>query len=379
MKVCHIVDRLPILHKEIGGAEWAAYRMIKAQNKLLDVFVISSNRTKEVEKTDIKFYEVPINSKSFSTKIRMGLLPFNKKIYHIVKQILKKEKPDILHLHEFKYFGFSALKAAKDIGIKVVFSVYDYWLFCPLSKLYIQKERKICETFHGIGCVRCFSIPGAAFYLRKKIFEKYAKLIDWFIVISEDSKDILLHNKIPSRKITVSSLVLDFSKFSKLKKEKKTILYAGWLVPHKGLDILIRGLEGTDYKLIAVGDMTVDPSYSEECRNLAKDLKVNVDFIGRTSNEQVINYMRRCEFLAVPEQWRIPLSTVMLEGMSIGSKVIGSSMSSTREYLPKQNIFNTYKDIKGCLKKAKFLKTTFDDKKIVYQTIRIYNSLLKYT
>jgi len=41
MKVCHIVDTLPILHNEIGGAEWAAYRMIKAQKKLLDVFVIS--------------------------------------------------------------------------------------------------------------------------------------------------------------------------------------------------------------------------------------------------------------------------------------------------------------------------------------------------
>jgi len=309
----------------------------------------------------------------------MGILPFNKKIYHIVHQILKKEKPDIVHLHEFKYFGFSALKAAKDLGIKVVFSVYDYWLFCPLSKLYIQNERKICETFHGLGCIRCFSIPGAAFYLRKKIFEKYAKLIDWFIVISEDSKDILLHNKIPARKITISSLVLNFSKFPKLKKEKKTILYAGWLVPHKGLDILIRGLEGTDYKLIAVGDMTVDPSYSEECRNLAKNAKVTVDFIGRTSNKEVINYMRRCEFLAVPEQWRIPLSTVMLEGMSIGSKVIGSSMNSTREYLPKQNIFNTYKDIKNCLKGAKFLKTSFDDKKIIDQTTRIYESLLNKT
>ncbi len=379
MKVCHIVDTLPILHKEIGGAEWAAYRMIKTQNKLLDIFVISSNRTKEVEKTDIKFYEVPINFKSFSTKIRMGLLPFNKKIYHIVHQILKKEKPDIVHLHEFKYFGFSALKAAKDLGIKVLFSVYDHWLFCPLSKLYIKKERKICETFHGLGCIKCFNIPGIAFYLRKKLFEKYVKLIDWFIVISEDSKDILIHNNIPSRKITISSLILDTPKNLKLKKKKKTILYAGWVVPHKGLNVLIKGLKGTDYKLFAVGDMTIDPQYSEECKNLAKDLNVNVDFIGRLSNKEVIDYMRKCEFLAVPEQWRIPLPTVMLEGMSIGSKIIGSNAGSIRDYLPKENIFNNENDVENCLKRAKFLKRSFNDKKIINQTIKIYKLLLKYT
>ena len=379
MKVCHIVDVIPTLHKEIGGAEWAAYRMIEAQEKL-EVFIITSKRTKEIEKSDIKLYEVPmeaqINIKDFSTKIRLGLLPFNKKIYHAVKKILEEEKPDIVHLHTFKYFGFSALKATKDLGIKTVFSVYDYWLFCPLSMLYVKKEQKICETFHGLGCIKCFNIPGAVFYLRKRLFEKYAKLIDWFIVLSEDSKDILVHNGIPARKITISSLVIDYPKASKLKKQKKTILYAGWLVRHKGLDVLIRGLEGTYYKLFAIGDMDVDPKYTEECKGLAKTLNVNVDFIGRASHKEVIDYMRRCEFLATPEQWRIPLPTVMLEGMAVGCKVIGSNMGSIRDYLPKQNIFNNEKDIKRCLKEAKFLKRTFSNEKVVDETIKIYESLL---
>jgi len=380
MKVCHIVDVIPTLHKEIGGAEWAAYRMITAQEKLLEVFIITSKRTKEIEKNDIKLYEVPmeaqINIKNFSTKIRLGLLPFNKKIYHSVKKILNEEKPDIVHLHTFKYFGFSALKAAKDLGIKTVFSVYDYWLFCPLSMLYIKKELKTCETFHGFGCTKCFNILGAVFYLRKKLFEKYAKLIDWFIVISEDSKDILVHNGIPSRKITISSLIIDSPKTSKLKKRKKTILYAGWLVQHKGLEVLIRGLEGTDYKLFAIGDMNVDPRYSKKCKDLAKALNVNVDFIGRAPHKKVIDYMRKCEFLTIPEQWRIPLPTVMLEGISVGCKVIGSNMGSIRDYLPKQNIFNNEKDIKKCLKKAKFLKRTFNNEKIINETIKIYESLL---
>lgn len=374
MKICHIADRLPLVHNTVGGAEWAAQRVINAQKDILDVLVITSSRAKEFE-SDLKIYEVPLSFKGFLTNVRLGLLPFNRKAYQEIKEILKGEKPDIVHLHNFKYFGFSTLQVAKELGIKVIYSLYDYWFFCPLSLLYIKKERKVCNSYHGIGCIKCFNFPGIGFFFRKILFNRYKKLIDHFLVISQDSKSILTDNEIAEEQITLSSLVIEDPKIQRVKKIKNTILYVGWIVPHKGLDVLIRGIEGTDYELIVAGDGI--PSYTERCKSIADMLNIRVKFIGRIPNKEVIEWMNKCEFLAVADEWRIPLPTVMLEAMSVGCKVIGNKIGCMKYLFPQENLFNGKEDIVKCLKNAKFFETKLDNEKTINEMIEVYKEVSK--
>jgi glycosyltransferase involved in cell wall biosynthesis len=376
MKICHIADTVPMLQKGCAGAEWAAERFIREQGNVADVFLITSKVTQDSPVSDLKFYEVPIKFKGLSTNLHLGLYPFNKMVYNNVKKILEKEQPDIVHLHNFKFFGFSAIKAAKELGIKVVFSVYDYWMFCPLSSLYIKHQQKICYEYHSRKCTRCFGLPGNVFSLRKGTFEKNAKMIDWFFVISQDSKNILTDNNIPANKISISSLVLDTPEIPEVEKIPKTILYVGWFVPHKGLDILIKGLSGTGYRLYAAGILDADPSYVKKCINLAKELNVEMEVLGPLPHAKIIEYIKKYEYLAVPSQWRIPLPTIMMEGLSVGTKVIGSNVGSIRDHLPKENIFNNENEIKNCLETAKFIKKRFDNRKIVNGIIDIYKLLL---
>jgi len=376
MKICHISDKIPLIHDKIGGAEWAAYRIIKAQRNM-DKFVITSSIKNRVE-TNLKIYDVPIKFEGLVTNIRLGILPFNPSVYKKIKEILKNEEPDIVHLHNFKYFCFSALKVAKDLGIKVVHSVYDYWLFCPLSMLYIKKEKKVCKFYHGINCSECFSLPGKTSYLRKLIFDYYIKMIDHFIVISQDSKNILIDNGIPKNKISISNLVVDNIRKSgkKYKKIKNTVLYAGWIVPHKGLDVLIKGLNDTNYKLFVAGEGTKSSEkYVSECKKLAQEMNVDVEFLGKISNEEVIQWMKKCEFLVIPERWRIPLPTVMIEAMIVGSKVVGSNIGCIKYCLPKNNLFNDEKDLVKSLKSVKFLKGFPDNKKTINGIEEIYKKL----
>lgn len=377
MKICHISDKLPLMHNNIGGAEWAAYRIINAQSKCLDNFVITSSREKDF-KTDLKIYEIPISFGGFRTDIRLGILPFNNLVYKSVRKILEVENPDIVHLHNFKYFGFSALKAAKDLKIKVIYSVYDYWLFCPLSMLYIKNQKSVCKSYHGPDCMKCFSLKGALFLPRKNIFNHYINLIDHFLVISDDEKDILVENGIPEEKITISDLIVDnIDVPKKSKKIRNTILYAGWIVQHKGLDVLIRGIRGTKYKLFVAGEGAKSSEhYVKECKDIASKLGANVEFLGKLPNKEVIKWMSKCEFLAIPEQWRIPLPTVMIEAMIVGSKVIGSNLGCIKNYLPRQNLFNSEKDLVKCLKRAEFLKKPHDNKKVMDDITDVYNKIL---
>ena len=55
---------------------------------------------------------------------------WNLSSYGAVKDILKKEKPDIVHIHNFKGLSLSVFSASKDLNIPVVFTAHDCSLIC---------------------------------------------------------------------------------------------------------------------------------------------------------------------------------------------------------------------------------------------------------
>jgi glycosyltransferase involved in cell wall biosynthesis len=362
------------MHDKVGGAEQAAWRIINAEKGLCGTALITSSATKKF-KTDLRVYQIPVGFSGIGTNVRLGIYPFNGTVYREVKRILEEEKADVLHLHNFKYFGFSAIEAARSLGVKVVFSVYDYWMFCPLSTLYVKRKNKICYRYQGAGCTECFGIPGLGFQLRKILFRKFQDRIDAFIVISEDERKILLENGVPRGKISLSSLVIDIRPPARVRKEKGKVLYAGWIVPHKGLDLVIRGLKGTRYSLDVAGEGIGD-GYVDECLRLAREGGVRMKLIGKLPNEEVIAKMAECEYFAVPERWRIPLPTVMLEAMAVGSKVVGNNCGCIKDYLPKTNLFNGAEDFAECLSKAKYIKRENDNSAVVDGILGVYRGVV---
>jgi glycosyltransferase involved in cell wall biosynthesis len=116
--------------------------------------------------------------------------------------------------------------------------------------------------------------------------------------------------------------------------EPLTFLFAGQLLEHKGLRVLLQALPRCrrPHHLIVVGDDETD--YAASCKRLAAKLGVSerVHFVGKKKNAEVLPFLARSgQVLVMPSTWDEPFSIVVLEGMGIGLPVVASDTGGTAE------------------------------------------------
>lgn len=72
----------------------------------------------------------------------------------IYKEFLKKFKPDVIHIHTLMGLHSECLDAAKELGIRTVFSTHDYYGLCP--KVTFFHDGEVCDDDHDCAdCVAC--------------------------------------------------------------------------------------------------------------------------------------------------------------------------------------------------------------------------------
>ena len=113
-----------------------------------------------------------------------------------------------------------------------------------------------------------------------------------------------------------------------------TLVYAGQIIEHKGLQVLIEALPlcRAKHPLVVIGDDRVD--YAGWCKRLAERLGVleQIDFVGKKHPHEMLPFMARTgHVLVAPSVWEEPFSIVVLEGMGIGLPVIASNTGGTPE------------------------------------------------
>jgi glycosyltransferase involved in cell wall biosynthesis len=119
-----------------------------------------------------------------------------------------------------------------------------------------------------------------------------------------------------------------------------SLLYAGSLVPHKGVHTAIEamallahkpGLEKVQLTIVGSGH----PDYEHRLRTLVKQagLEDRVQFWPRVSREEMPELLQKFDGLVFPSIWDEPLARMMQEAMSAGLVVIGTPTGGTPEIL----------------------------------------------
>ena len=196
---------------------------------------------------------------------------------------LVKERFDVIDCQEFPYFPcFTAKVHSLLRRTPIIITWYeiwgDYW-------------------FEYLGKKGIFG------YLIEKIT---LKLPDLIIANSEKIKDDLTSVGVDTNKIKVSPNGIDYQWISEIspKNEELDILYAGRLIEHKNVDVLIKAInivkkEIPDIKCGVIGD---GPE-RERLERLSKDLGLenNVKFFGfLEKSEDVLAYMKSSKVFILP-------------------------------------------------------------------------------
>jgi glycosyltransferase involved in cell wall biosynthesis len=247
-----------------------------------------------------------------------------------IRRILQRERPQIVHAHNWLSFSYLPLK--KWSGAKLVVTLHEFSLSC--GKWTFIHQDTFCSGPHLGKCWICLRdhyglVKGTITLSGQAVMSRMQnQLVDMYIPVStavaEGSQLTdsnlpyeVIANFIPDQLPELAGNSLE--ELGKLPDEEY-ILYVGSFTRQKGVDILLdayRGLD-TSVPLVLVGYEVKEFPLNQI------DLPANVHVFKNWPNRLVMEAWRRSAFGVAPSNWPEPSPTVVMEAMVMGKPVIGT-------------------------------------------------------
>lgn len=265
------------------------------------------------------------------TKVRKLLLPFttifNPRTYTEVKQIIKKQNIDIVHVHNtLNLISPAVYYAALSCKVPVVQTVHNFRLLCPGATFY--RDGHICEDCveHGLGCAikhGCYRGSKAQTFVCvvstwiHRMIGVYGKLN--YICLTEFNKEKLLSLKpIKPEQIYIKP---NFTyTFSGSKGTGDYYLYIGRIEEIKGVHFLIDAFSKMPDKKIKLAGTGTE---FEKYQNLVKEKNLtNISFEGFCQREKLSELLKNAKAVVVTSQWYETFGMIVVEAFSGHTPVI---------------------------------------------------------
>lgn len=259
---------------------------------------------------------------------------FSLKTYNDIKKIIRKEKIDIVHVHNtLPLISTSVYYAAKSCKVAVVQTIHNFRLICPSATF--TRNNKICEDCLTKGLIcsiknKCYrgsriqtTISAFNLWLNRK-FGTYKK-VDGYIALTEFNKE-KIGKKIDLDKIYIKpNFMVDKRKCCE-NVEKNYYIYIGRIDELKGIDLLINAWKSINKSnLIIIGS----GPYEDKAKHFCKKNKIqNVEFLGFKKKSDVLRLLKGAKALVLPSQWYEGFPMTIVESFSEGVPVIASDIGN---------------------------------------------------
>ncbi|MDB9927568.1 glycosyltransferase family 4 protein [Flavobacteriaceae bacterium] len=295
----------------------------------------------------------------------------------VFTQILSVFNPDILLTNNLTGFSTKAWGVAKNLNIKVVHTLRDYYLQCPKSTKF--KNNLNCKNLCRV--CKSLSIP-------KKID---STSVNYLIGISNYVLQDHLHygyfKEIPNK------VIYNGFKIDKWKIDNKTFTntfgYIGQINKSKGIELLLESfslINDSSWTLLIAGN--IDDEYLKKLKKINNS--VQITYLGYVEST---SFFEMIDVLIVPSLWNEPFGRVVLESLINNKPVIASDKGGISELLSNNQNFvftpnvncllNLIKKIisnSNFLNEFKFDKLFLDKFKIEktsQQYLAVFNQILK--
>lgn len=274
------------------------------------------------------------------------------KNYNAVKELIKKEKPDIVHIHTFfPLLSPSILYAAKRCGVPVVATLHDTRFICPCSTSLRRTQLcNECGDGHYLrmckyGCFknsRLQSLIVACIFEYHRIRKSFYKQIDKYICLNENqislltdigfdkSKIVKKYNFVPDEEVNLKAVKDDGL-------PERYVVFYGRIGEEKGICVLMKIWEQLpDVPLVVMGGGPLEDEF-----NAWAEGKTNVYFLGYTQHDHCLSIVKGSEFVVFPSIWYEGCSMVEIETESLGKALVATDLGFSAEAI--ENGVNGYK------------------------------------
>lgn len=307
-----------------------------------DTVVANEKKLLEDNGHDVVLYTRHNNElKSFSFWQKFSLpftSIFNPRTYREIRQIIRKEQIDIVHVHNtLTLISPAVYYAALSCKIPVVQTIHNFRMLCPAATFY--RDGHICEDCveKGLWCAvkhKCYrdsKIQTLGCVINMMIHRMTGVFgrLNYICLTDFNRKKLLAIKQIkPDRVFKKPNFVDSPETIIPIEQRKNQFVFAGRIDKLKGVDILLEAwkLMGDEApKLIICGTGPLD----EWCRKYIIDNNLyQVEMTGFVSNTEVRKIISNSFALILPTQLFEGFPMTIVESYSVGTPVIGSNMGN---------------------------------------------------
>lgn len=285
-------------------------------------------------------------------------------------EIIKTEKPSIVHFHELapgRGINIFHVEAVKSLGIKIVLTCHVANYSCNTGNLK-YKDRDYCDGFIDIKkCTACsyharhisgkkaslLQLSSGLLYIagvnplnwnnsfgtalgfpflikaKKVSLQKLGQLADRIIVLTNWYQQVLERNGIATDKITLITQGIKSLNYTPVLKPSVglpiKLVFIGRISYLKGLHLLLEALKQLDAEKIQLDIYGAhrEDDYAAHCRELSGGMH-NVQWKGEIAGEQVIPMLSAYDLLCLPSTFSEMSPLVIQEAYAAGIPVIAS-------------------------------------------------------
>ncbi len=323
----------PYVH---GGAELYVHHVSQGLSRSHDISVITTTPyergtlvtgRKTLEKGCVIYRFFPFNLYStfyYSRKppvvkpLWHALDLWNPHAYAVTKKVLQNERPDIVHVHNFKGLSASVFDAARDLHIPIVHTVHDYNVICPKTTL-LNRSNEQCVS------------PHAACRLYRQLLRRIAPTT--VLAPSNFLIHTLAHfglfTGVPTVKLPLG--IGDEEPVERNHNSTLDILYVGRVERHKGVQFLLESmlnLDNEQARLHIVGTGSDGADFQRAVRHDSR-----IVFYGFLSRGALRQLYSIADIAVVPSIYNETFGLVIPEYYRHGIPVLGSRTGAIPELI----------------------------------------------
>jgi glycosyltransferase involved in cell wall biosynthesis len=313
-----------------GGAE---FQMLSLRQGLRDLG--HDARLFSTVATPVKSSKLLADYSCFGTNSLLQVFSqtVNPSAYLKLRQILQQFQPDVVHVRMFLWqISPVILTLLKDIPCLYQAAVYK--AICPVGTK-ILPDGSDCRNRPGKACLNsgCLTFQSWVLYmLQHKLWQQWQEAFDLVVALSQGMKNKL--EKAGVKPVEVVYNGIPITQAATSLSSIPTVVYAGRLVPEKGVDILLQAFAQTktqisQARLLLAGDGTEKTKLEKLSQNLG--IADSVTWLGYLPQEEMERRFAGAWVQVVPSQWAEPFGNVTTEAMMRGTAVIASAVGAQPE------------------------------------------------
>lgn len=230
-----------------------------------------------------------------------------------------------------------------------IFTLHNHSCYCPSGTKYLADRQQICDrVMQPLGCTWGHVVDGCGSRRPNKIVESWRnsasalenlkKLPIPIIANSDYVRKQIIHNGLPAHRVTtlrcgVKPPQSPTAPLSREIHQNQRILFAGRIVPDKGVEWLIKALGQTDSRihLDIAGDGWDKPAMERLAQKMG--LSDRITWHGWCNSQQLETLYHQSFAVIFPSLWPEPAGLVTLEAYARYRPVIASAVGGIPEHI----------------------------------------------